>query len=281
MISPLVKHILRHRWFVLGFALVLMGFGLYALNHLPVVAYPDISPQKVTIITAFPGRAPEEIERQVTIPIEIALQNVPRVESIRSTTIFGLCVVDLIFEDGTETYWARQQVNERLQTVELPDEADVPELEVVTTGCGEIFRYELVSDGSHSAFDLQTINTWVVIPRLKRVPGVADVANFGGLTKQYAITFQPMQLERYGLTLNDLVEAIEANNASAGGSVLRRGGMDLVIRSAGLIENIRQIDDIFVKSIEGTPIYIKNVQSCLISTIGTTDTDVISVMTGK
>jgi len=217
----------------------------------------------------------------VTIPIEIAMQNVPKVESVRSQTIFGLSVVDLIFEDGTETYWARQQVNERLKTVELPEEADIPELEVVTSSCGEIYRYELVSDGSHSVMDLQTINNWVVIPRLKRVPGVADVSNFGGLSKQYAVTFTPTQLERYGLTLDDLVEAIEANNASAGGSVLRRGGMDLVIRSAGLIENIRQIDDIFVKSIEGTPIYIKNVQSCLISTIGTTDTDVISVMTGK
>jgi len=259
MTSPLVKHILLYRWFVLGFALVVMGFGLYAFHHLPIDAYPDISPQKVSIITAFPGRAPEEIERQVTIPIEIAMQNVPKVESVRSQTIFGLSVVDLIFEDGTETYWARQQVNERLKTVELPDEADVPELEVVTSSIGEIYRYELVTDGSHSVMDLQTINNWVVIPRLKRVSGVADVANFGGLTKQYAVIFRPTDLERYDLTLDDLVEAIEANNASAGGSVLRRGGMDLVIRSAGLIENIRQIEDIFVKSIEGMPIYIRDV----------------------
>ena len=261
MIAPLVKHVLRHRWFVLGFALVVMGFGLYAFHHLPIDAYPDISPQKVSIVTAFPGRAPEEIERQVTIPIEIAIQNVPRVESVRSQTIFGLSVVDLIFEDGTETYWARQQVTERLKTVELPEEADIPELEVVTSGSGEIYRYELISDGSHSVIDLQTINNWVVIPHLKRVHGVADVSNFGGLTKQYAITFRPTQLERYGLTLDDLVGAIESNNASAGGNVLRRGSMDLVIRSAGLIENIRQIEDIFIKSIEGTPIFIKDVAS--------------------
>ena len=178
MIAPLVKHVLQHRWFVLGFALVMMGFGLYAFHHLPIDAYPDISPQKVSVVTAFPGRAPEEIERQVTIPIEIAMQNVPKVESVRSQTIFGLSVVDLIFEDGTETYWARQQVNERLKTVELPEEADVPELGVVTSACGEIYRYELVSDGSHSVMDLQTINNWVVIPRLNRVSGVAEVSNF-------------------------------------------------------------------------------------------------------
>ena len=208
---------------MLGFAFVVMGFGLYAFQHLPIDAYPDISPQKVSIITAFPGRAPEEIERQVTIPIEIAMRNVPKVESVRSQTIFGLSVIDLIFEEGTETYWARQQVNENLKTVELPEEAEVPELEAVTSSCGEVYRYELVSDGTHDVMELQTINNWVVIPHLMRVPGVADVSNFGGLSKQYAVTFKPAHLERYGLTLADVVDAIQANNASAGGSVLKRG----------------------------------------------------------
>ena len=116
MIPSLIKHVFHHRWFMLGFALVVMGFGLYAFQHLPIDAYPDISPQKVSIITAFPGRAPEEIERQVTIPIEIAMRNVPKVESVRSQTILGLSVIDLIFEEGTETYWARQQINENLKT---------------------------------------------------------------------------------------------------------------------------------------------------------------------
>jgi cobalt-zinc-cadmium resistance protein CzcA len=129
-------------------------------------------------------------------------------------------------------------VGEKLKSIELPEESDSPEIEAPTSACGEIFRYELVSDGSQDVMGLQTLNNWVVIPRLLRVPGVADVSNFGGLTKQYAVTFKPSQLERYGLTLADVVDAIQANNASAGGSVLRRGSMDLVIRSAGYIENI-------------------------------------------
>ncbi|MCL2744914.1 MAG: efflux RND transporter permease subunit, partial [Planctomycetaceae bacterium] len=253
MIEYLIQRSLYHRWFVLGLAMVVIGFGLFAFRHLPIDAYPDISPQKVSVVTAFPGRAPEEIERQVTIPIEIAMRNVPKVESVRSQTIFGLSCVDLIFEEGTELYWARQQVGEKLKSIELPEGADSPEIEAPTSACGEIFRYELITDGSHDVMDIQTINNWVVIPRLLRVPGVADVSNFGGLTKQYAVIFKPAQLEHYDLTLGDIVEAIEANNASAGGSVLRRGSMDLVIRSAGYIENAQQIEDIFVKSVEFLP----------------------------
>ena len=259
MFTYLILSALRHRWFILGFALLIMGTGLYAFRHLPVDAYPDISPIKVSVITAFPGRAPEDIERQVTIPVEIAMRNVPKVESIRSQTIFGLSVVDMIFEEGTEVYWARHQVNEKLRSVELPEGVETPELEADTTSCGEIYRYELVSDGTHDVMDLHTINNWVVIPRLMRVPGIAEVSNFGGLQKQYAVTFKPIQLERYNLTLADLVDAIQANNDSAGGSVLRRGSMDLVIRSAGHLENAQEIADIFVKSVEGTPVYIRDV----------------------
>ena len=259
MIEYLVKSSLRYRGLMLGFALVVVGAGLYAFKHLPIDAYPDISPKMVEIITAFPGRAPEDVERQVTIPVEIAMRNIPRVESIRSQSIFGLSVVSITFEEGTEIYWARQQVNEKLQGIELPEEADTPELGPNSGSCGEIFRYILVSDGSHDVMELQTINNWVVIPRLERVPGIAEVANFGGLQKQYVVTFKPTELERYELTLADLVEAIEGNNASAGGSVLRRGSMDLVVRSAGHLESIQQIGNIFVKSIGGMPVYIRDV----------------------
>ena len=258
MIATLIEKAMRHRWLVLILALVAAGFGVYAFQQLPIDAYPDISAQTVWVITAYPGRAPEEVERQVTIPIEIAMRNVPRVEVVRSQTIFGLSLVELLFEEGTETYWARQRVQERLAGLELP-EGVKPDLAPITSPCGEILRYELVSDGTCDLMELRTLNEWVVIPRLLRVPGVADVSNFGGLAKQYAVTYHPAQLERYGLTLNDLVEAIKTNNASAGGSVLPRGSMSLVIRSAGSLESIRQIENIFVKSVGGTPIYLKDV----------------------
>lgn len=258
MISTLIEHAIRHRWLVLILVLVVAGLGVYAFQQLPIDAYPDIAAQTVWVIAPYPGRAPEEVERQVTIPIEIAMRNVPKVEVVRSQTIFGLSLVQLIFEEGTETYWARQRVQERLAGLELP-EGVKPDLAPITSPCGEILRYELVSDGTCDLMERRTLNEWVVIPRLLRVPGVADVSNFGGLAKQYAVTYQPAQLDRYGLTLNDLVEAIKTNNACAGGSVLPRGSMSLVIRSAGALENIRQIENIFVKSVGGTPIYLRDV----------------------
>ncbi|MBQ3454545.1 MAG: efflux RND transporter permease subunit, partial [Thermoguttaceae bacterium] len=228
MIAELMKLSLRHRWIVLGAAAAMIAFCLYAATQLPIDAYPDISPQKVSVVTAYPGCAPEEVERQVTIPIEIAMRNIPKVETVRSQTIFGLSVVDLIFEEGTETYWARQQVNEKLSGIELPDGAEMPELGPATSSCGEIYRYELVSDVGTDVMELRTLNEWVVIPRLLRVPGVADVSNFGGLAKQYVIRFDPIELQRFHLTLADVTAAVASNSSASGGSLLNRGGMALV-----------------------------------------------------
>jgi cobalt-zinc-cadmium resistance protein CzcA len=258
VIATLIEIALRHRWFVLIFTVAVSAFGAYAFQQLPIDAYPDIAAQTVWVVTSYPGRAPEEVERQVTIPLEIAMRNVPRVEAVRSETIFGLSLVQLMFEEGTETYWARQRVQEKLAGVELPEGVS-PELGAIASPVGEIYRYELIADGTCDLMELRTLNDWVVIPRLLRVPGVAEVSNFGGLAKQYAVTYHPAQLERYGLTLNDVVEAIQANNATAGGSVLPRGSMSLVIRSAGALESARQLENIFVKSVGGTPVYLRDV----------------------
>lgn len=260
MIAALIEQAIRHRWLVLILVVAAAGFGVYAFRQLPIDAYPDISAQAVFVTTTHPGRAPEEVERQVTIPVEIAMRNVPRAEVVRSRTIFGLSVVEVVFEEGTENYWARQRVQEKLSGVELPAGVH-PDLGPLVSSCGEIYRYELVCDGTCDLMELRTLNDWVVIPRLLRVPGVADVANFGGLAKQYAVTYHPAQLERYGLTLSDLTDAIKSNNASAGGSMLTRGSMSLVIRSTGSLESIRQFENIFVKSVSGTPIYLKDVAS--------------------
>src|SRR5262249_1286493 len=225
----------------------------------------DISAQMVQIITVFPGRAPEEVERQVTIPIENAMLGVHHVENVRSRTIFGLSVVQLTFEEGTEGYWARQRVLEKLGDVTLPDGV-TPQLGPYATAYGEIYRYELVSDGTHDLIDLRTINDWVVERRLKRVPGVAEVANFGGYEKQYVVTFNQAQLKRYGLTLGDVEDTIKKNNASGGGSVIPQGSMSLVVRGKGQLETIPQIENLFIKSIGGTPIYLKDVATVSIDT---------------
>src|SRR3954454_14969326 len=190
MMSALIQAAMRHRWLVLALAAAIGALGVWSFSRQQIDAYPDISGQMVQIITTFPGRAPEEVERQVTIPIEQAMGNVPRVETIRSRTIFGLSVVQLSFEEGVDGYWARQRVQERLPGIELPDTAK-PDLGPYATAYGEIFRYTLQASEGQSLMELRTLNDWVVIPRLLRVAGVADVTNFGGDAKEYAIMLQP------------------------------------------------------------------------------------------
>jgi cobalt-zinc-cadmium resistance protein CzcA len=258
MIAWLIQLALRWRLQVLGVLLLLSALGFTAALGQRVETYPDISAQMVQVITTYPGRAPEEVERQVTIPIEIAMRNVPRVETIRSRTIFGLSVVQMIFEEGTENYWARQRVQEKLAGLGLPPTAQ-PEMGPLATAYGEVFRYELISDGTSDLMALRTANDWVAIPRLLRVPGVAEVSNFGGLAKEYALLFQPAQLLRYGLSVGDVVAAIETNNASAGGSVIPRGSMSFVVRGKGSLQSIEELENVFIKSIGGTPIYVRDV----------------------
>jgi cobalt-zinc-cadmium resistance protein CzcA len=258
MVPRVIRGALRYRWVVLIVAGALMLLGGWLSTRMKIDAYPDISAQMVQVITTFPGRAPEEVERQVTLPVEIAMRNVPKVETIRSRTIFGLSQVQLIFEEGTESYWARQRVQEKLAGLELPDGAQA-ELGPLATAYGEVLRYELVSDGRQDLMELRTLNDWVVIPRLLRAPGVAEVSNFGGYAKQFAVLLHPAQLQRYGLSVNDVADAIQTNNASAGGSVLSRGSMSFVIRGRGSLQNEDEIGAIFVKSLGGTPIYIRDV----------------------
>ncbi len=260
MIAAMIRKSMEFRWLVLASAALVVGLGVWAFRQQPIDAYPDISGQMVQVITTYPGRAPEEVERQVTIPIEIAMRNVPKVQTIRSRTIFGLSIVQMIFEEGSENYWARQRVQEKVSGLSLPDTAH-PQLGPLATAYGEVYRYELQSEGLHDLMQLRELNDWIVIPRLLRAPGVADVSNFGGLAKQFTVTFQPAQLEQYGLTLGDVVDAIKSNNTSAGGSVMTRGGMSFVIRGSGTLEDIRQIENIFVKSAGGTPIYLRDIAS--------------------
>jgi cobalt-zinc-cadmium resistance protein CzcA len=234
------------------------AFGVWAFERQTIEAYPDISAQMVQVITTFPGRAPEDVERQVTIPVELGMGNVPGVEVIRSRTIFGLSVVQMIFEEGTDGYWARQRVQEKLAGLSLPPGAE-PNLGPLATAYGEIFRYELRTEGPADTVELRTLNDWIVIPRLLRARGVADVSNFGGRAKVYAITLNPAQLQRYGLSLGDVVGAVQSNNGSAGGSVVTRGAMSFVVRGRGALETVPEIGSVFVKSVGGTPVYVRDI----------------------
>jgi cobalt-zinc-cadmium resistance protein CzcA len=257
VLRELIQGALRQRWPVLVAVAAVVGLGVWAFERQTIEAYPDISAQMVQVITTFPGRAPEEVERQVTIPIELAMGNVPAVDVIRSRTIFGLSVVQMVFEEGTDGYWARQRVQEKLGGLTLPASAS-PELGALATAYGEIFRYELRSDGRADTLEVRELNDWVVIPRLLRARGVADVSNFGGRAKTYAIVLKPAQLQRYGLALSDVVSAVQSNNGSAGGSTVTRGAMSFVVRGRGALESVSEIGAVFVKSVGGTPVYVKD-----------------------
>ncbi|MEY2700029.1 MAG: hypothetical protein RIQ52_784 [Pseudomonadota bacterium] len=263
MIVRGIRLSVSHPWGVVLLTGAIFLLGCLAYSRMQIDAYPDISAQMVQVITTYPGRAPEDVERQVTIPVEIAMRNVPGVDTIRSRTIFGLSVVQLIFVEGTESYWARQRVQEKLVSLDLPDAAN-PEMGPLATAYGEVLRYELVSDGRYDLMTLRTENDWTVIPRLLRVPGVAEVSNFGGYAKQFAVMMNPLQLQHYGLSVADVVTAIKSNNASAGGSVLSRGSMSFVIRGRGALQDQEEIGSIFIRSIGGTPITVGDVADVML-----------------
>ncbi len=258
MIARLIRLAMEHRLLVAVVTLLICAGGAWSFQQQPIDAYPDISAQQVLIIAAYPGRAPEEVERQVTIPIELGMGSVPNLQVIRSRTIFGLAVISLVFEEGVDKYFARQRVQEKLSAVTLPAEV-TPELGPLATAYGEIYRYELQSDRGLGLMELRTLNDWVVTPRLQRTPGVAEVANFGGLEKQYSLRFDPHQLERYNLSLENIVDAVKSNNANAGGSVLRRGDMSFVIRGRGSLQDEHDLEGTVVNTVDGTPVYLRDV----------------------
>lgn len=242
----------RGLMFVLFLFLAVVGY--YSWTKLAIDAYPDIADTTVQVVTQVPGLAAEEIEQQISIPIERAMNGMPGLNVMRSKNTFGLSTVVLVFDDGIDDYWARQRVQERLVDVELPYDA-VPGLNPLTSPTGEIFRYVLESD-QLDIRELTDLHKWVVIPRLKQVTGVADVSNFGGITTQYQIEVNPHKMEQYNVTLGDITEKIEKNNVNAGGSMLSRGDLSYVIRGIGLVKDLKDLGRIVIKTENGVPVYL-------------------------
>ncbi|WP_281818655.1 efflux RND transporter permease subunit [Parabacteroides goldsteinii] len=242
----------RGLMFVLFLFLAVVGY--YSWTRLAIDAYPDIADTTVQVVTQVPGLAAEEIEQQISIPIERAMNGMPGLNVMRSKNTFGLSTVVLVFDDGIDDYWARQRVQERLVDVELPYDA-VSGLNPLTSPTGEIFRYVLESD-QLDIRELTDLHKWVVIPRLKQVTGVADVSNFGGITTQYQIEVNPHKMEQYNVTLGDITEKIEKNNVNAGGSMLSRGDLSYVIRGIGLVKDLKDLGRIVIKTENGVPVYL-------------------------
>lgn len=245
----------RGLMFVLFTFLGLIGY--YSWTRLAIDAYPDIADTTVQIVTQVPGLAAEEIEQQISIPIERAVNGMPGLNVMRSKNTFGLSTVVLVFDDGIDDYWARQRVQERLVDVELPYGA-VPGLNPLTSPTGEIFRYIIESENLDLR-EITDLHKWVIIPRLKQVTGVADVSNYGGITTQYQIEIDPHKMEEYGITLSDVTEKIEMNNVNAGGSMLSRGDLSYVIRGIGLIRDLNDLGNIVIKTEKGVPVYLNDI----------------------
>ena len=257
MIKRIVAFAL-HQPLVIFFATALfVAGGLIAFKNLPVEAFPDVTDTQVTVITLHPGRAAEEVEKQVTIPLEVALSGLPNAVRMFTHTQFGLSFLILTFDDDVNVDWARQKVGERLRTVSLPPGVS-PDIAPLSTAIGEIYRYR-VKSASHDSTELRTLQDWVIERALRRISGVADVVPMGGLIKQYEVQPDLAKLRAYKLTLQQLQTALERGNSNAGGGYVEQGGQQYTIRGIGLLRDAADIDNIVLAERNGTPVLVKDV----------------------
>jgi len=257
MIDRLIVFALTQRVFVLVLAIALVGFGGYALSNLPIEAFPDVQDVQVQVISQLAGEAPEDMERAVTLPIEQSVAGVPALSNVRSVTMTGLSIVTLTFADGTDDYFARQQVTENLASVTLPAGVQ-PQLAPLSTAVGEIYRYAIIGAQLSNA-QLRTLQDWTVRPALRMTPGVSDIVSFGGAIKEYQIEVDALALRKYQITLDQLSQAVANGNGSAGGGLLKQGDASLVIRSAGLFMNLDDIRKVVVAARQGRAITVGDV----------------------
>jgi cobalt-zinc-cadmium resistance protein CzcA len=259
MFSNILRFILSQRLLVILAAVILTAAGTVAWKYLPIDAFPDATNVQVMILTEAPGLAPVDVEQQITFPIELSTQGLPNVRQVRSLSKAALSQVIIVFEDEVDIYFARQLVFERLESAkgELPEWAE-PELGPISTGLGEIYQYTVESD-THSPMELRTLQDWVIAPQLRPIPGVNEVNSFGGFVKQYHILVDPNRLLKFGITLDQVLDAVEANNANAGGNFLIKDWEQAYVRTVGLVQSIADLEDIVLEAEDGTPVYIKDV----------------------
>lgn len=255
MIARIVEISLVQRLLVCAFGFALLFGGLYAFHLLDIIAYPDPSPPMIELITQNPGWSSEEMERQVTIPLEVALTGMPGLTDIRSLSIFGLSDIKVYFDFGTDIFRDRQEVLNRIASVELPQGVQ-PQLSP-WWAIAEIYRYELSGDPDVNLTELKTIQDWQVRRAFRRIPGVIDVTGFGGTTKEYHVDIDPGKLISYGVSLSQVMTALQNSNANVGGNYLALGAQNYNIRGLGLINGIQDIENVMVAQKEGTPIFVK------------------------
>ncbi|ODU25150.1 MAG: cation transporter [Verrucomicrobia bacterium SCN 57-15] len=268
MLERIINFSIRQRWLILIATAAIVALGIYNYQRLTIDAVPDITNVQVQINTEAPGYSPLEAEQRITFPIETAMGGLPRLEYTRSVSRYGLSQVTVIFKDGTDIYWARQLVNERIQEVKskLPQGIE-PSPGPITTGLGEIYMFNVEAEaGARNAegkeitpTDLRTVQDWIIKPQLRNVPGVIDVNSIGGFVKQYHVTPHPDKLRAYGLTFRDLMTALADNNANIGAGYIERNGEQYLIRSPGQVAGVEDINQIVVGNREGIPIHLDDV----------------------
>ena len=250
---------LRNKFLVLIFTAVVIGVGIYSMTRLPIDAVPDVTPNQVLILTQSPGLGPVEVERFITFPVETSMSGLPGITEIRSVSRFGLSSVYVYFDERTDIYFARRLVLERLPDAReaIPAGFGSPTMGPITTGLGEIYQFEVRGDGM-SLMDLRSILEWDIAFKLRSVPGVVEVNSYGGELKTYEVQLDPDKLVSFNVSLDTVFNALERNNANAGGAYIERAQEQYIIRGEGLVERLSDIDNIVVAAEEGTPVYIKN-----------------------
>ncbi|HYL98286.1 MAG TPA: efflux RND transporter permease subunit, partial [Blastocatellia bacterium] len=259
MINRIIEFSLKNRFVVIAAYLALAGAGYWALVHTPIDAIPDLSDNQVIVFTDWQGRSPQEVEDQVTYPLTTSLQGLPGVRAVRGQSAFGFSMINIIFEDSIDLYWARTRVLERLNLVtkQMP-EGVVPTLGPDASGLGQIFWYTVDGEG-YNLRDLRTLQDWFIRYQLTSVPGVAEVASVGGYVQQYQIDVDPNRLRDYNVPFTMIVDAVRRSNLNVGGNVVEQNGLWSVVRGIGLINSVGDIENIVVGAAGGTAIYVRNV----------------------
>src|ERR1700730_18436726 len=257
--SGLVDFALYKRFLILGLALLIFAWGMISFHNLPIEAYPDVANNYVQVITQWPGRAAEEVEQQVTIPIEVVMNGLPHLEHLRSTSLFGLSSVMLIFDDESENDWNRQKVLERLSQLNLPQNLQ-PQMGTDWSPVGQIYWYTLHSTNpKYDLMELKSLEDWVLEKQLKSVPNVVNVVSFGGITREYQVRLDPDKLVAYGLNLGQIEQQLANNNVNAGGSFVEAGLQQINVRALGLFRSVGDIAQTVIKAQNGTPLRVGDI----------------------
>jgi len=265
MLSKLIEFSLKSKFFILLFVIAICGFGLYSLNHVSIGAVPDVTNNQVQVITTSRNLSTADIEQFITYPVELEMSNLPGVKEIRSTSKFGLSVVTIVFDDDMGTYLPRQLIAEKLKSAEdkIPSQFGTPFMGPISTGLGEIYQYTLEVEndykGQYSAMELRSVQDWIVKRQLAGIPGVVEINTWGGYLKQYEVAFSTQKLQAQKISISQVFDALEKNNAIAGGSYIEKEEQAYFIRGDGLLKSIDDIENIVVENRDGQPIYIRNI----------------------